>query len=105
MVVDTTLPFGFVVTAVDVLPPSGFGVVVVVVDETRLPVRVVVTAFDAVTPLTGRKVVVVTILLFGSVTVVTTETVGGIIAVVGSGNNTGILPSELLFAAMRCVPE
>ncbi len=111
MVVDT-FPFASVVTAVDVVPPPGVRIVVVIVDETRLPVRVVVTAFDVVTPLTGRGVVVVTILPFGSVTVVTVVTVGAGAAMggadfggIGVVTNEGILPSELLLAAMRGVPE
>jgi hypothetical protein len=114
VVVDITSPFAPVVTAVDVVPPVGVGAVVVIVDETRLPVRVVVTAVEVITPSTGGRVVVVTIYPFGSVVVVTVAVgaeavtgagAGGIIACVGGGNNTGILPSELLFAAMRGVPE
>ena len=116
MVLDVTLPFASLVTAVDVVPPLCVGVVVVTVVETRLPVDVVVTAVDVVTPLTeGGSVVVVTILPFGRETDVSpggggSGAVGLVIVVivcVGGGTKVGILTSELLFGviAMRDVLE
>ena len=120
-VVVVCVPLASVVVAVVTVPPLAVGAVDVTVVETVLPFILVVTAVDVETPCTGGLTVVVTVkppdrfttVTVGTVTVGTTGTAGTvgtigddgedvpvILAVVGGGVSTGILPSELLFTVI-----